>query len=83
LYKEGPILEEEKSNGVIYNIHAPRDAVTSLIKNFFLPKIMGAAIGFAAILIVLGVFLPDVLNGLKELFLILIEKATAFVSNLP
>jgi len=43
---------------------------------------MGAAIGFAVLLIVLGVFLPDVLNALTELFLILIEKATAFVSVL-
>jgi len=43
---------------------------------------MGAAIGFALILIVLGVFLPDILTALNQLFLILIEKATAFVSML-
>jgi len=41
---------------------------------------MGAAIGFGLILTVFGIFLPDVLNALKEFFLILIEKATAFVS---
>jgi len=43
---------------------------------------MGAAIGFAVLLIVFGIFLPDVLNALTELFLILIEKAAAFVSVL-
>ncbi|MEK7542538.1 MAG: hypothetical protein AAB524_02455 [Patescibacteria group bacterium] len=43
---------------------------------------MGAAIGFAVILIVLGIFLPDVLNALEELFLTLLSKATFFVDTL-
>lgn len=43
---------------------------------------MGAAIGFAVILIVLGIFLPDVLNALKEFFLTLLQKATNFVDTL-
>jgi hypothetical protein len=43
---------------------------------------MGAAIGFAVLLIVFGIFLPDVLSALTELFLVLIEKATAFVTAL-
>lgn len=43
---------------------------------------MGAAIGFALLLIVFGVFLPDVLNALTELFLILIQKAIIFVNML-
>lgn len=43
---------------------------------------MMGAIGFAIVLIVLGVFLPDVLNGLKELFLMLINMAIAFINTL-
>jgi len=57
----------------------PATPVTSLIKKLFLSKDMGAAIGFAILLIVFGIFLPDVLNALTELFLILIEKAIAFL----
>ena len=43
---------------------------------------MGAAIGFAIVLVVLGVFLPDVLNALKELFLTLIDKAIIYTNTL-
>jgi hypothetical protein len=60
----------------------PATPVTPLLKKLFLSKGMGAAIGLAALLVVLGVFLPDVLNALKELLLILIEKATVFASML-
>ncbi|MBI2098558.1 MAG: hypothetical protein HYT49_02770 [Candidatus Wildermuthbacteria bacterium] len=43
---------------------------------------MGAAIGFAVILIVLGIFLPSVLNALENLFLTLLAKATTFIDTL-
>ena len=76
-------MGERKSNGVsIYIIRTPRDASHVVTKKLFLPKDMGAAIGFAVLLIVFGIFLPDVLSALTELFLVLIEKATAFVTTL-
>jgi len=43
---------------------------------------MGAAIGFMLILLVMGVFLPDILNALSELALIIIEKAIVYVNML-
>ena len=43
---------------------------------------MAAAIGFAILIIVAGVFLPDVLHALEELLLTLLSKATFFVSTL-
>ncbi len=43
---------------------------------------MGQAIGFAVILIILGIFLPDVLHALEDLFLTLLAKATMFVDTL-
>ena len=43
---------------------------------------MGAAIGFVAIIIVFGIFLPDVLNALEDLFLTLLSKARFFVDTL-
>jgi hypothetical protein len=76
------LLEKGKSNGVCIRYTHPATPVTSLLKKLFLPKDMGAAIGFAIILIVFGIFLPDVLSALAELFLILVEKATIFVSTL-
>ena len=43
---------------------------------------MGAAIGFALLIIVLGIFLPDVLYALQVFLLTIIEKATIFVETL-
>lgn len=43
---------------------------------------MGVGIGFAIILIVLGVFLPEILSALTELILIIIEKAIMHVNAL-
>jgi len=51
-------------------------------KTPFLSNHMGAAIGFAVILIVFGIFLPDVLLALQEFFLTLIQKATFFLDAL-
>lgn len=43
---------------------------------------MGAAIGFAAVIIVLGIFLPTVLSALEEFLLTIISKATLFLATL-
>jgi hypothetical protein len=42
---------------------------------------MGQAIGFAAIVIVFALFLPDVLNALEELLLTFLQKATLVVDS--
>ena len=39
-------------------------------------------IGFAILLIVLGIFLPDVLSALEDFFLTLLQKATFFIDTL-
>jgi len=39
-------------------------------------------IGFAILLIVVGIFLPDVLHALEEFFLTLLSKATLFIDTL-
>ena len=39
-------------------------------------------IGFAILLVVLGIFLPDVLSALEEFFLTLLSKATFFIDTL-
>jgi hypothetical protein len=46
-------------------------------------KAMGQAIGLAIILVVIGIFMPDVLHALSTFLLALFSKATAFVNNLP
>jgi len=38
---------------------------------------MGAAIGFASLVIVARIFLPEVLNALTELFLIIIDQVAS------
>ena len=43
---------------------------------------MGQAIGFALLLIVIGIFLPDVLHALEEFLLTLLDKATSFIDTL-
>ena len=43
---------------------------------------MGQAIGFAVIIIVVGIFLPDVLSALEEFFLTLLGKAVFFIDTL-
>ena len=43
---------------------------------------MAAAIGFAILIIVAGVFLPDVLHALEELLLTLLNKAQLFANTL-
>ncbi len=40
---------------------------------------MGAAIGLAALIVVFGVFLPDVLHALGEFLLTFLVKATALI----
>ena len=46
---------------------------------------MGQAIGFAATIVVLGVFLPNVLGAFEELLLTLLIKITYFIEilNIP
>ena len=44
---------------------------------------MGAALGFAAIVIVLGIFMPDVLHSLTVFLLTLLAKGTAFIQSVP
>ncbi|KKW04157.1 MAG: hypothetical protein A2564_01165 [Candidatus Wildermuthbacteria bacterium RIFOXYD1_FULL_50_12] len=43
---------------------------------------MGAAIGLAFILIVVGIFLPNVLDAMEEFLLTLLAKATSFLDAL-
>jgi len=43
---------------------------------------MGAAIGLAATIVVLGIFLPNVLSALEEFLLTLLAKATLFLATL-
>ncbi len=44
---------------------------------------MGAAIGLAALIVVLGVFLPDVLRALEEFLLTFFGRATALLNAMP
>ena len=44
---------------------------------------MRSAIAFAAVLIVFGVFMPDVLHAVNAFLLVFFGKATAFLSALP
>lgn len=44
---------------------------------------MSAAIGLAAIIIVFGIFMPDVLRALSVFLLTLFGKATAMLQALP
>lgn len=46
-------------------------------------RAMGRAIGFAAILVVLGIFMPEVLHALSAFLLAALSKATAFIQTLP
>jgi hypothetical protein len=46
------------------------------------PCTMGGAIGFAAVIVVLGIFLPRVLHALEAFLLLLFEKATLFLQHL-
>ena len=46
------------------------------------PKAMGAAIGFAAIVVVVGVFMPDVLHAMQAFLLAFFAKATILLQNL-
>jgi hypothetical protein len=50
-------------------------------KTPFCARYMGRAIGFAALIIVLGVLLPSVLNALEEFLLTFLLKATAVVDS--
>ncbi len=43
---------------------------------------MGAAIGFAAIIIVLGIFMPSVLHGLETFLLTFLDRATAVLGTI-
>ncbi|TSC82590.1 MAG: hypothetical protein G01um101420_257 [Parcubacteria group bacterium Gr01-1014_20] len=43
---------------------------------------MGSAIGFAAVVVVLGVFMPDVLHALQTFLLAFLEKATLIFQTL-
>jgi len=43
---------------------------------------MGQAIGLGVLIVVTGIFLPDVLSALEEFFLTLLSKATFFVGAL-
>ena len=44
---------------------------------------MRSAIAFAAIIIVFGIFMPDVLHALTNFLLVFLNKATAIVQTLP
>jgi|GEM_PF-4717086 len=44
---------------------------------------MSSALGFAAIVIVAAIFMPDVLRALEQFLLILLGKATAVINALP
>ena len=44
---------------------------------------ISAAIGFAALVIIFGIFMPDVLRALSVFLLTLFQKATAFVQSMP
>jgi hypothetical protein len=43
---------------------------------------MGAAIGLAAIIIVLGIFMPSVLHGLETFLLTFFDRATAVMDTI-
>jgi hypothetical protein len=43
---------------------------------------MGAAVGFAAIVIVAAIFMPAVLHGLETFLLTLLDRATAVVGSI-
>ena len=45
-------------------------------------KNMGAAIGLAAIIIVLGIFMPSVLHGLETFLLTFFDRATAVLGTI-
>ena len=44
---------------------------------------MGAAIGFAAIIIVFAIFIPHVLNAVENFLLAFLERATVLIETLP
>ncbi len=44
---------------------------------------MRTALGFAVVVIVLGIFMPDVLHTLSAFLLALLNKAVAFINTLP
>ena len=44
---------------------------------------MGGAIGFAAVIVALGIFLPTVLHALEAFLLLLFEKMTQMLQHLP
>ncbi|MEK7193462.1 MAG: hypothetical protein AAB652_01590 [Patescibacteria group bacterium] len=43
---------------------------------------MGQAIGFAAIIVVLGVLLPRVLHALEAFLLVFLDKATILIESI-
>ncbi|MEY4731331.1 MAG: hypothetical protein RL681_277 [Candidatus Parcubacteria bacterium] len=47
-----------------------------------LQQSMGAAIGLAAIIIVLGIFMPSVLHGLETFLLTFFDRATAVMDTI-
>lgn len=44
---------------------------------------LGSAIGFVALIIIFGIFMPDVLHALSVFLLTLFSKATAFLQTVP
>jgi len=44
---------------------------------------MSSAIGFAAIVLVFALFMPDVLNALQMFLLTLLQKVTGIIQSLP
>ncbi len=43
---------------------------------------MFQAIGLAAVIVVLGIFMPDVLNALQNLLLTLLQRATLLLDSI-
>lgn len=43
---------------------------------------MGSAVGLAAMIIVMSVFLPDVLHAIEEFLLVLFGRATAVLNTI-
>jgi len=43
---------------------------------------MGAAIGFAVVVVTMGVLLPDVLQSLEQFLLVAFEKAIELLENI-
>jgi len=44
---------------------------------------MSKAIGFAALIIVFGIFMPDVLRALSAFLLAFLDKATVLIQSMP